>query len=390
MKTISRGSQTLLLLDAAVVEDRAQWISLWSKSKARRPHDHPGFLEAMCLPGARPMAIACLLQGRLLSLYPFNVFDIAGLPFVQQLGESPGVDVVSPYGYGGATYEGDGVDRAAAEESLEYALQSFFAQMNVVSEFVREDLFTVHLTSRHDGERLVLQQNVVVDLRIPMEERWLRYAHKVRTNVLHAQMTGLTVKISNSASFLEPFLGIYYDTMKRDHAKEYYFFPLDKLQHLHDSLQPYGELQYVLVFLQERVISAALLLLSVDTIYSFLSGSDASCFALRPADLLNHNIIAWGHDKGYKSFVIGGGLKANDRLFQFKRKFGMLGLVDFRVRRVVWNKKQYDVLVAARERWELEQGRTRRPGPDFFPVYRVEWALEQVASPSDDARGQAR
>src|SRR5664280_3114166 len=48
------------------------------------------------------------------------------------------------------------------------------------------------------------------------------------------------------------------------------------------------------------------------------------------------------------------------------------------------------VLVAARERWELEQGRTRRPGPDFFPVYRVEWALEQVASPSDDARGQAR
>src|SRR5664279_5312653 len=182
MKTIRQGSQISLLLDAAVAEDRAEWISLWSKSKNRRPHDHPGFLEAMCLPSERPMAIACLLQGRLLSLYPFNVFDIAGLPFVQQLGESPGVDVVSPYGYGGATYEGDGVDRAAAEESLEYALQSFFAQMNVVSEFVREDLFTVHLTSRHDGERLVLQQNVVVDLRIPMEERWSRYyAPRIRT-----------------------------------------------------------------------------------------------------------------------------------------------------------------------------------------------------------------
>src|SRR5664280_2946328 len=210
MKTISRGSQVSLLLDAAVPEDRTDWVSLWSASKFRRPHDHPGFLEAMCLPGERPMAIACLFGGRLLSLYAFNVFDTVQLPFAQRLGNSPGVDVISPYGYGGATYEGDGVDRQTAEQSLEYALQSFFAQMNVVSEFVREDLFTEHLTSRHDGEHLVLQQNVVVDLRVAMEERWLRYASKVRANVPHAEKAGLRVEIGNGESFLEPFISIYY------------------------------------------------------------------------------------------------------------------------------------------------------------------------------------
>src|SRR5450830_275152 len=237
MKSISRGSCVSLLLDVALPEDRAEWISLWSTSKVRRPHDHPGFLEAMRLPGERPMAIACLFGGRLLILYPFNVFDIAQLPFAQRLGNSPGVDVISPYGYGGATYEGDGVDRQTAEESLEYALQSFFAQMNVVSEFVREDPFAEHLTPRHDGELLVQQQNVAVDLRVAMEERWLRYAPKVRKNVHRAEEAGLRVEIGNGESFLEPFLSIYYATMARRHAKDYYFFAREKFRHLHDSLQ---------------------------------------------------------------------------------------------------------------------------------------------------------
>jgi len=386
MKSINRGSQVALLLDPAVPEDRAQWVSLWSTSKVRRPHDHPGFLEAMCLLGERPMAIACLLEGCLLSLYPFNVFDLAQLPFLQQLGRSPGVDVVSPYGYGGATYEGDGVDPQTAEESLKYVLQSFFTQMNVISEFVREDIFAEHLTPRHDGEHLVQQQNVVVDLQVAMEERWLRYAPKVRKNVRRAEEAGLRVEIGNSESFLEPFLGIYYETMKRRHANDYFFLAREKLQLLHDSLQPAGGLQYALVFLNERVVAAELVLLSVDTLYSFLGGTDAGYFALRPADLLKHKVIAWGHQQGYARFVLGGGLKPGDGLFQFKRAFEPGGLMDFCVRRIVWNNEQYDLLVTDREKWEVEQGRTWQPEPGFFPAYRAESAADEPGSPASDER----
>ena len=386
MKSISRGSCVAFLLDTAVAEDRAKWISLWSTSKVRRPHDHPGFLEAMCLLGERPMAIACLLEQRLVCLYPFNVFDLAQLPFVQQLGKFPGADIISPYGYGGATYEGDGADRQTAVESLEYALQSFFAQMSVVSEFVREDIFAEHLAPRHDGEHLVQQQNVVVDLRTSMEERWVRYAPKVRKNVHRAEEAGLRVEIGNAESFLEPFLSIYYATMTRRHANDYFFLAREKVQLLHDSLQPTGGLQYALVFLNERVVAAELLLLSADTLYSFLGGTDAGYFALRPADLLKHKVISWGHQQGYAHFVLGGGLKQGDGLFQFKRAFEPGGLMDFSVRRVVWNKEQYDLLVADREKWELEQGRTWRPEPGFFPAYRAEWATEEPGSPPPNTR----
>ena len=389
MKTIRQGSQVSLLLDAAVAEDRAEWISLWSASKFRRPHDHPGFLEAMCLPGERPMAIACLLEGRLLSLYPFNVFDIVQLPFAGLLGNSPGVDVISPYGYGGGTYEGGEANRQIAEESLGYALKLFFSQMNVVSEFVREDLFAEHLTPRHDGEHLVQQQNVVIDLKVALEERWLRhYREEIRREVRRAEEAGLRVEISNSASFLEPFLDIYYATMKRDCAKDYYFFPREKFQHLHDSLQPTGGLQYVLVFLGDRVISVGLLLLSLDTIHGFLGGTDAIYFKLHPFELLQHKVIEWGHRRGYSSYVLGGGLKPNDGLFRFKRAFEPDGLMDFWVRRVVWNKEKYNLLMATRAKWEAGKGRTWRPEPTFFPAYRADSATEEPDSPPTGVREQ--
>jgi hypothetical protein len=327
------------------------------------------------------MAIACLLDGRLLSLYPFNVLDIVQLPFAGLLGNSPGVDVISPYGYGGGTYEGGEANRQIAEESLGYALKLFFSQMYVVSEFVREDLFVEHLTPRHDGDHMVLQQNVVVDLEVGMEERLLRYARKVRRYVHPIEEAGLRVEISDSATFLDPFLDIYYGTMRRDRAKEYYFFDREKFQCLHDSLQPNGGLQYVLVFLQERVISAGLLLLSADTIFGFLGGTDATYFKLHPFELLQHKVIEWGHQRGYSSYVLGGGLRPNDGLFEFKRAFEPDGLMDFWVRRVVWSEERYSLLVTNREKWEMEEGRTWRPDPSFFPVYRADSATEESGSP---------
>jgi hypothetical protein len=140
-----------------------------------------------------------------------------------------------------------------------------------------------------------------------------------------------------------------------------------------------------LVFLQERVVAAELLLLSTDTLYSFLGGTDADYFALRPADLLKHEVIAWGHRRGLAHFVMGGGLKRGDGLFRFKRAFEPGGLMDFCVRRVVWNREQYDSLVADREKWEERKGRTWRPEPGFFPAYRAESTAEEIGSPPPEA-----
>lgn len=332
------------------------------------------------------MAIACFGEGHLLCLYPFNVFELSQLPFVHSLGSSAGVDVVSPYGYGGATYEGGGDDLQSTKESLKYALQSFFAQINVVSEFVREDLFTEHLTPRYDGERLVLQQNVAIDLKATPEERWLRYRPQIRKNVRHAEAAGLSVAIGDGEVFLEPFLETYYATMRRRHARDYYYFTRDKFRRLHDSLQPTGGLQYALASLQERVVSVQLVLLSADTMYAFLSGTDAAYFKLHSVELLTHRLVTWGHDRGYSSLVLGGGLIPGDGLFQFKRAFEPAGLVDFCVRRVVWNRKQYDLLVAEREEWEMEKSRTWRPQPSFFPTYRSDSTTEEPSPAENDVR----
>lgn len=380
MRSMKTGICEAHLLDASVAEDRAEWVSLWNVSKFRRPHDHPGFLEATRSTGERPMAVACLAGAHLLSLYPFNVLDLAQLPFARQFSDAPGVDVISPYGYGGATCEDD-ANRQGVEEALEQALSEFFVRMNVVSEFVREDLFQQHLIPRRDSERLVVQPNIVVDLRVSPEERWQRYSPKVRRYMCRAAEAGIRIRIGDADEYLEPFIDVYYGTMKRQNASGYYFFAKEDLRRLHDSLKPSGGIQYALASLEDRVISAQLLLFSTDTMYSFLSGTDETYFKLRPFEFLKQHVITWGHEHGYASFVLGGGLKPNDGLFQFKRKFEPRGLMDFCVRRIVWDRERYDSLVAAREAWEVDMGRVWRPEPDFFPAYRAHSMVEETTSP---------
>ena len=381
MRVVSVSGMEAQLMDASDPEDRAAWVSLWQRSRFRRPHDHPSYLEATGAAGERSMAIACLAGHDLLSLYPFNVLDLAQLPFARHACAAPGVDVISPYGYGGATCEDD-CRREQAEQAMHQALACYFLQLGVVSEFVREDLFRHHLISRSDGIHTVMQPNIVVDLTVSPEERWQRYSPNMRRYLRHAQEAGITVDISDGSEWLEPFIDLYYGTMKRQHASDYYFFSRGKLQHLHDALNCADGVRCVLASLNGQAISAQLLLMSADTMYSFLSGTDQTFFKLRPFEWLNHNVISWGHDNGYTAFVLGGGLKPNDGLFQFKRKFEPNGLVDFCVRRVIWNQERYDALVAARQAWEMGVGKTWMPEPTFFPRYRAPSVPEPAASPS--------
>jgi hypothetical protein len=60
--------------------------------------------------------------------------------------------------------------------------------------------------------------------------------------------------------------------------------------------------------------------------------------------------------------------------------------MDFCVRRVVWNREQYNLLVATREKWEIDESRTWRPEPGFFPAYRAELLVDEPDSPLSCAR----
>jgi len=243
------------------------------------------------------------------------------------------------------------------------------ARRGVVSEFVREDIFQERLALRNIGERYQQQPNVIVRLNRPTEQIWREYNPKVRKNVTRARQHELRVVFDDSGARLDQFLSVYYETMARNVAAKSFFMAREKFELLSRTLGASNGLTYVHVLSGEQVVSTELLLLSTDTIYSFLGGTLATEFDKRPNDLLKHEVINWGRQRGYKFFVLGGGIRPGDGTFIYKKAFDPESIYPFFVRRVLYNPDEYNVLIERRQQYEEKLGNTWQPQGNFFPAY---------------------
>ena len=264
-------------------------------------------------------------------IYPFYWRHINHLPQFASI-KQPLRHIVSPYGYGGALYEGHTEFRNTASESFEILFNKELRQNGYVTEFVREDIFSERLAKRSVGQVIEQQRNAVVRLDRSEDETWRTYKHKVRKNVKRAKDSGLRVVFDKTGEYLQDFLKVYYKTMTRTEASESFFIPCDRFSALGETLGKSGGLLYVHVLGDNEIVSTELLLLSKDAIYSFLGGTLASAFEKRPNDLLKHEVIKWGRENGYKYYVLGGGVTPGDGIFKYKEAFDPGNVLPFYVR----------------------------------------------------------
>lgn len=353
------------------IEDESDFntcCQIWESTQSRRPHDHPGFLKVMKPTGYTPAMVVFEHLSGARVLYSFYWRNLNDLPFYSGV-DDPAIHIVSPYGYGGPLYEGPSINRVAVSEAFETRYSEELRNRGVLSEFVREDLFDDRLIIRTQGQRIEQQPNVVVKLDRDPDKIWREYLPKVRKNVNRASQSGLRVVFDPTGSNLDKFLAVYYDTMKRTGASNAFFIEKDKFELLRTTLGATGGLCYVHVFDKEEIISTELLLLSSDTIYSFLGGTLSSSFEKRPNDLLKHKVIEWGCARGFKHYVLGGGVTAGDGIFTYKRAFDTSGIYPFFVRRIQHSPERYNQLTRMRMSYEVSQKHNWKPRDDFFPAY---------------------
>lgn len=354
-------------LNLDVTDEYAEWQSLWQGSLNRRPHDHPAFLKFMKPTNYHP-AVAVYKCCERLIYYPYFWCDLRDLSQFKSL-DAPLRHLVSPYGYGGAVFEGP--DGEAEVAALEFA--TLFAaellERKFVTEFVREDIFDGRLVKRQVGEVVVQQPNVVVRLQRDSADIWRIYKPKVRKNVNKAIEYGLRVEFDPFGLLIDDFLKIYYDTMDRTNASNFFYIPKDKFQGINTSLGKDHGCLYVHVYDGDEMISTELLLLSTDTIYSFLGGTAAHAFEKRPNDLLKHEVIDWGRKHGYKWYVLGGGITSGDGIFKYKEAFDPESIMSFCVRKIIHNQNAYELLLDARRKYENIKGIDWQPNLEFFPGY---------------------
>ncbi len=299
-------------------------------------------------------------------IYPFLLRDLTKDPcYCSRI--PPAFDITTPYGYGGPFYWGT-TDARKIGEPFWDAFRRWVERKGVVSEFIRFSLFQEDLLY-YPGEREERQTNIVRTLDLDDDLLWMDFEHKVRKNVKKAQRNGLTVVADPDGDRLHEFLNIYSSTMDRRNAGPAYFFPREFFLDIKGGLS--GQSLYFHAVFRGRIVSSELVLVSAETVYSFLGGTVSSSFELRPNDLLKYEIIRWCRAHKMRHYVLGGGFQPDDGIFRYKRTFAPNGCYPFFVGHRIFDSELYQTLINIRREFSEKQGEKWIPRADFFPEYRA-------------------
>jgi hypothetical protein len=348
--------------------DRRAWVRLWEQSPMQHPFAHPDLCWLLRPHHGRLMA-ATMTVGSGHILYPFFLRDIDDAGPLRQ-------DIISPYGYGGPLHWGlDSVEESAAQFWARFG--GWADESGVVSEFVRFSLFGDELLP-YPGPTRERQTNYVRDLDVPEEELWLGVESKVRSNVRRARKEGVRVVVDTRGEHLQDFLRIYHGTMERRDSAAWYRFDADFFSGLHAALP--GRYAYVMAEHEGRIVSADLLLLSADSGYYFLGGTDRDSFSARPNDLVKFEAMSWLRHSGRSSYVLGGGVQPKDGLERYKRGFAPRGAVPFTTGERVFAPKAYESLVNSAKQQFATAGVVWEEADGFFPEYRRQVPADRLPS----------
>jgi hypothetical protein len=348
-----------LLLDVAVPEQRAQWLSLWHRWPTQEVMAHPGYGELFTRPGDR-IVCACQMGEESGILFPLIVRPLRSEPWGKGEGET--CDLVSPYGYGGPF----GWGRYNVEEFWA-GFDQWAQSIRAVSLFTRFSLFKDQLIPFF-GDTVVKGPCVIVPLNQEPNAMLASYAKTVRENIRQAERAGVTFESDPECRRLDEFLTVYYATMNRVGARPMYYFPKSFFERLIAGLP-----NQVLLFNalhNQLVVSSQLILISKDHLYAFLDGTLDEGLRLRANPCLSHGANLWGHAQGKQHMVLGGGYSGEDSLLRYKQRYAPNRSVLFSVGSKIFDHDAYQVMIDKRAAWEREEGNQWSPAHEFFPAYR--------------------
>ena len=269
-------------------------------------------------------------------------------------------DLVTPYGYGGPIITSLTGDKEKLVESFREEMEKFAADNNVVSEFVRfhpivGNALDFESIYKPTWDRKTVGTNVR-DYEISEE-----FSKSTKKYIKKALKAGVTYEVIENPSEIDEFKAVYYSTMDRDNATDYYYFGDEYFAQILETLGKY--VIYVKILFEGKLIAAGLYFACGDIVQCHLSGTLSEYLSMSPAYVTKYATAEWAKEHGMHFVHYGGGTsRAEDNnLYLFKKKFGQNTDFDFYLGRKVWNQEAYDKLCEIK-------------GVDkdssFFPAYR--------------------
>jgi len=327
------------------LDDAALWQAALERAPGGcEPFFQPAFYAvSQRQVGGTPECFVFEADGEI-AVYPYLRRRLNTLRFLPS--DSPLCDITGGYGYNGAVASSD---NEGFLRCFRDAFRVHCEATHVLTEFVR--FHPLLRNSRFFAPNCTIEvqnQNVAVNLRRPLPEIRAGYEYSCRKNINKAEREGVRTFIEEGLEgHFDEFLRIYRGTMARVGAGQDYAFARAYFEQLAEVLNPPPV--FVYAEYRGRIVSCEMALCSPHIIYSYLGGTDADAFPVRPNNALKDDLIRWAHEAGREWYLMGGGSRPGDGIFRYKRTFALDGVVDFEIGRCIYNPTAYEEVIC---RWQ--------------------------------------
>ena len=274
-------------------------------------------------------------------------------------------DIITPYGYGGPVIHGDptGEEREKLIAAYMEAFGKYTAENRIVAEFVRFHPMIGNGVDFRQAYRSQLDRKTVgttLTYEDVIATEFSKHRRKDIRRIL--KNPEIRYEIDEDPSTLDDFVEIYYSTMDRDNAADYYYFGQDYFRNMLAAFP--GHITTAKVFLGDRTIAMGVYFRYGKYLHAHLSGTLSEYLEYSPAYILKYAMALYGHEKGYEVIHYGGGSSRSpdNSLYRFKKEFGKNTEFDFYIAKKVWNEEAYQRICEA-------AGADMKS--DFFPAYRA-------------------
>ena len=274
-------------------------------------------------------------------------------------------DIVSPYGYGGPLII-DTTDKKKLIDGFAEQFSAYCKTNRIVSEFIRfHPIYQNALDFASVYDVSYSRHTVGTNLKDYDDPVQAEFSKSLRKELRKAEEIGITSSVIKNPDNLEVFKKLYYETMKRNNAEQYYFFDDE---YWNNIVNGFGEhvLEIQLYYCGD-VIASELYFIQGRYMHAHLLGSNEKMLELNAGVMLEATAARWGHDNGYQYIHHGGGRTSaeDDSLYLYKSKYGKHTKFDFYIGKKIWLQDIYDILVE-----EKESKSDNKLKGDFFPQYR--------------------
>lgn len=282
---------------------------------------------------------------------------------IEPIANTPYFDMSSPYGYSGYYSNSDDerfISRALLVQSKEARSK------NIIAEFIR---FHPYCQSRSLKNLLDFYnaQKPIIEVSTDSQMRWGCYSSRLRGKLRKSQAL-LEVRQSTD---LESFYSLYAQTMQRNGAEDFYFFPHSYFQ----ALLALPESVMLEAKFEGQIVAMGIFLFDSLCGYYHLGANAPLSLSnnLNGMGALFEKFFEIARQKGLKTCILGGGRGNNedDSLFLFKKQFATR-ILSFTIGGKIYDYQAYNTLRAIAEKVGVS--------PSLFLSYRFAPSITQKAT----------